>query len=555
MSIAKSGVKGYEYQYLATVYIALNIGLHNISSLLVEKKGSEDIFLQINNGLTQNTIEIQVKRESSTLNISKLAEWLTHFQEGITDNNLLYRLDTIDEIALFITKSRCNDDTVQFKKLVPNVAPNINVFISNEWNNDFVQAISEYSDNTTRLLSLRKNFCISQAKAFEDKKHTTEVFKRILIWEEVSDENLSLGINLLLNKAYNIPQSQTGSVLLNLIEIVKQGRDEQSNIKPLFEQFIDKNRAGAPVIDPNYKKRPEEESLFDELKSNNLLLLTGASLCGKSELAKQIASRFFIEGYNYLIAADIQTIIQFFAQNPIEDKIAILEDPWGHIEKSRESLNDWKRIENFVANLPSNHKLIITSRKEIIQDIYSIKSLNHKRLSGNSWHDLTLSDSHFLMDYWETISQNKNLPYEVVHSIENHLQTALGEEKLQIGQLQFLAATDELDLKGKTKSELEHIARMNSQEIGESIRDKNQEVAELISLLALVSTTTIGVNKRELAYILSNDESFYSKLKKGFWTSGYGKEEENYPEYATAPILSEQATRNLEYLERRFFYN
>jgi len=58
MSIAKSGVKGYEYQYLATVYIALNIGLHNISSLLVEKKGSEDIFLQINNGLTQNTFEL-----------------------------------------------------------------------------------------------------------------------------------------------------------------------------------------------------------------------------------------------------------------------------------------------------------------------------------------------------------------------------------------------------------------------------------------------------------------------------------------------------------------
>lgn len=177
--------------------------------------------------------------------------------------------------------------------------------------------------------------------------------------------------------------------------------------------------------------------------------IIGSSFCGKSELARQIALRLVFEGYNYSFHTDLLSMTQFFGQNPSEDKVAILEDPWGHLEKSTESIDIWKRIENFSANLPPHQKMIITSRKEIIQSIYPGRPGTFKQLANQPWHDLTLSDTDFLVNYWKNISNERHLSANVIQLIERHLQITTDEKKLQIGQLKHLAGCDLKDLDWK----------------------------------------------------------------------------------------------------------
>ncbi|HEV7329982.1 MAG TPA: hypothetical protein VGN63_02985 [Flavisolibacter sp.] len=552
MNITSSGVKGYEYQYKVTVFIVLSIGLSNISSVLIEAKGHEDTFLKITEDLQDIDIEVQVKSEVSGLDIPKLADWLTHFEEGSSDKNLLLRIQNGKGRVVFVTKSRCNDDTVKLKKKLGDITQHSNVAINKSWNNAFVKAVSEYTDSTKGLLSSRQLFCQTQSKAFEDKNHTSEILGRILIWEEVSDEELDRNIRLLLNEKYKIPQSLTASLVPDLIQAVTDGRDKGCNIASAFDRIIHRKQIGAPKVEAKYEVRPEHEKLYLELESKGLLLLTGISLCGKTELAKQLALSFFRKGYHYFITSEIQALSQFLSQNPSEDKIAILDDPWGHIDVTSESLSDLKRVEKLLADLPSNHKLIVTSRREILQAIYSSQKVRNK-IAGNPWNDLTVADSKFLSNYWDKLCVQKKLPHTVRDSIHELLTNTSEGEKLQIGQLQYLAGNDFAELVGKSQSELEHIARMNAIEVGMNIKAKHPKAAELIAILALIATTNAGIDKTHLAYILSEEEKLYTLIEKRFWVSGRGldEEEENYPIYKQQYVLSEEVKNSIEYLERR----
>ncbi len=107
MNVSTVGIKGYEYQYKSTVLIALSMDFENRSELYVEKAGSEDATLIINKNSGNEPAEIQIKRESSNIDINKLLSWLCHFQEKSSDNNLLYRITNYSCIALFVTQSRC----------------------------------------------------------------------------------------------------------------------------------------------------------------------------------------------------------------------------------------------------------------------------------------------------------------------------------------------------------------------------------------------------------------------------------------------------------------
>lgn len=553
MSITSSGVKGYEYQYKVTVFIVLSIGLKNISSVLVEAKGHEDTFLKITEDFQNIDIEVQVKSETERLDILKLADWLTHFEEGSSDKNLLQRIKTGNARALFVTKARCNDDTVKLRKKLGEITPNSNIGITKAWNTAFVEAVAEYTDLTKWLLSSRQQFCKAQSKTFEDRNYTSKILSRVLIWEEVSDEELDRNIRSLLNEKYRIPQSLTASLIPELIQAVTAGRDTGGDIAQAFDRIIHRKQIGAPKVETRYERRAEQEKLYLDLESKGVLLLTGTSLCGKTELAKQLASSFFRKGYNYIITSELQALSQFLSQNIFEDKIVILDDPWGHIDITADSLHDLKKVEKLLIDLPSNHKLIVTTRREILQLIYSSSEALRRKMGEHVWHDLTISDSEFLSKFWIKLCAERKLHLTVRDSIYELLIKKTDEEKLQIGQLQYLASNDLSELTGKTQSELEHIARMNAIEIGSNLKAKHPEAAELMAVLALVATTNAGVNKVHLAYILSDEEKLYSLIEKGVWVSGgkYDDEEEAYPVYEKQYELDKGIKKNIEYLERR----
>ena len=124
------------------------------------------------------------------------------------------------------------------------------------------------------------------------------LIKNTLILEQIVEEKVDDEILNCLNKKFSIPQSLSEDLYLKLLEIVKKGRDSKKDIIPTLKNLIFKSKINRYTITENFISRKEEVECFEILNNSNLLLLTGISQCGKTELAKKIANDFIDIGYN-----------------------------------------------------------------------------------------------------------------------------------------------------------------------------------------------------------------------------------------------------------------
>jgi len=166
MSIEKTGPKGYDYQYNITVLIAL-LELKEGNKIYVEKAGSEDATLIINNDI----LEIQMKREQSNLSMNKFVQWVCHFQERKSDNNLLHLLKSAKNTkVLFVTKSRCNDDVSMLVQPLFILTKHLDFKLNRKWKSNFVSALKSFTkaNGGEKLSDERNRFCQEQGKIFEN---------------------------------------------------------------------------------------------------------------------------------------------------------------------------------------------------------------------------------------------------------------------------------------------------------------------------------------------------------------------------------------------------
>ncbi|RYX89413.1 hypothetical protein EON78_07275, partial [bacterium] len=112
-----------------------------------------------------------------------------------------------------------------------------------------------------------------------------------------------------------------------------------------------------PVISDNYVAREEEAKLKEILKSQNVLLLTGISFCGKSQLSKKISTELISDGFTYQSRSDVNEAERFL-RDTSEKRLFLLEDPFGH-DSNSESSENFRRVEELIRNLPSSNKLIV----------------------------------------------------------------------------------------------------------------------------------------------------------------------------------------------------
>lgn len=551
MSVTIAGIKGYEYQYKATVLLSLSYNT-TTNELYVEKQGSEDALLIINKAGNLKTIEVQVKSENSILDIQLLTNWLCHFKERSSDNNLLERIISDPAlIALFITNSRCNDDTVGLRTTISNMHLH-NVFAKNtNLKNKFILQLGAQDFGDTTLKIKRKKFCVSQSMKLKP-LDLSQIFERILILEEFSDERLDSCVLDLLNKRYQIAQSNAKLVYLKLLDVVKFGRDSKSNIIPACDQVLQDYRIGRPVLDPYYEYRDEERTLTDLLTKDNILLLTGISLCGKSELAKRVAAHFFDKGYDFKLSDDIDEINRFLATNPLDNKIAILEDPWGHSKPKLEFYEYTRKIVNLISNAQIHHKVIVTSRIEIIFEIFKHKRLNMCSISNRNWIDLTIYDKSLLLNFWANLVIAKSLSSEISDIVSKGIFNSSKDSLLQIGQLIYLVNQDVDTLKSLSYSEIENIARRNSSEIADRVFEKNEFYAEVLSVLALCCNHIYDVTNDDLVYIFTNTDDRISFIEDTIHFSTYtGYKKPVFPKYKLGIKLDKRFSEALEYLEEK----
>lgn len=552
MSVTIDGIKGYEYQYKVTVLIALITEADKVE-LYVEKEGSEDALLLIEiNGFTLN-IEIQVKRESNLIDITKIVQWLCHFQERKSDNNLLQKLiDNSQNIALFVTHSRCSDSTLQLKTDFLSFEKHNSISFTQEFYDDFKKALKNIKFGDSELMNNREQFCKSQADSLKSKTELNKTLEQCLIFEEFTDEKVDKYITSILNSNYSIAQSRTDIVYLQLLEIVKDGRDSGKDISKKIKNYLQSVKIGTPIIDSQYKERKEESLLIEELAKNGVLFLTGISQCGKTELAKTIANYYVKKGYDYQIHDDISDLKRFLNSNISDNKVAILEDPFGHISLNANYFEILHKIKDLIGNKEKHHFVIVTSKIELLSEVFDSSIKSDYNIKGYHWQDLTIRDKEQINSFWERIATNKTLPKEIISTVSRGIKESENQNVLQIGQLIYLVNEEIDQLTKKDYNELEHIARRNSIEIANDIKTKNKLAASILAVSSICSDPIHKLDFKDLAYILSNTSDLISITNKEVFTSSFGDDKTpQFPSYSKDICLNEEVIIAISYLEER----
>ncbi|MEC2072493.1 nSTAND3 domain-containing NTPase [Alkalihalophilus marmarensis] len=554
MSIELIGPQGYEYQYLATAFLALsNLEKNNIR-LVVEKQGGEDAELTFFNGNEEITIEIQVKSSHNDLTLEELTLWLSHFPDRSSENNLIDRLkDDSCRYALFITRARGTDSVRPF--LTRDISLNNNAF-NNDLLNGIVDCLKENKEEESKLKQERKNHCSEQAKYFKKhKKLLRQITKRSLVWENMEDTVLTNKCLDLLNKEYSVPFNKTKIVLLEIMELVKKARNEREDVITVIKELIDRYSAEKIQLNPINVEREGIKDLEEVLEERNVLLLTGISFCGKTHLAKRIAREFQGSGYNCLIESDLKEATRFLMKNSVEERLCIIEDPFGQIDLEDNYYELWSSLTDLVSKLSINRKLIVTSKKELIRKIHGIEDPMVWMIEGNAWFDLTVKDHNFIKDIWSAYCLEKGVSDDVARLVSGGISELPKENLLQPGQLKHLAFQENSVLKQKEFGELIELATVDAQKIGMYFNTRSEDFKKVLIALGLGSTTSQPINTNEITFILSDSGSRPSiiELEKGYKVMTFhGKASTpSFPSYEISTELPNSILEHLDDLENR----
>ncbi|MBN3584815.1 hypothetical protein JYB64_20655 [Algoriphagus aestuarii] len=551
MNVSITGVQGYEYQYKITLLIYLIHHAENLQ-LFVESVGNEDALLVLEDNNVKTRIQVQIKHERGSLNTEKLVDWLCHFEGRKKNASLLQRLsDKEDDIVLFATRSRCSDETVFLKSDLDRLSPHLNLKVSREQKKNFITALEQIDHGASKLMQARNSFNSQLAQTLKKNKRLEKLFSGIVIWEEFSDEKVDSTIINILTRKYQIASSLANVTYLELLEEIKNGRNNQKDIQPTLRAVIQKRKIGRPITETDYLFRGDEDKFEKIVLKEKFLLLTGLTLCGKSEVAKVIAANLVDAGYDYHHTSDVKDLKHFFATNIIDHKIAILEDPWGHLNLLPGYEGIFREIEQLLQNLQQHHHVIITSSLHRLFELFQTESLQNCNVLNRTWKDLTERDPAKISKHWQSLSLRRTIDGSVIELVTKGLVQSSSDHLLQIGQLKFLANYEKTELLSKSFHELEHIARRSSREIADWIFGKDPYYSEVLGVLAMVSTSIENVNYLHLRYIFSTDTSRPSFIDKDNVSIFKEDQELKFPSYGTSPILDQRTSTALEYLEER----
>jgi len=552
MTISLSGPQGYEYQYLVTAYLAISLIDDESLQLFIEKSGGEDAEINIEKDGVRRTLEVQVKRFSGDLSLDVATSWLCHFASQKSDDNLLFRLMSDSaRSALFVTDSRCLDETKAF----------IHNFSFNTHDKsplkrtlfDHVIDILEQMDlSDTDLGKKRSEFCKKLAQDLRgDKSFFEDVLKRVTIWEQIKDGEIETRLYSILNKKYLVPQSQCNELLLKILQAVRNARDKQENIIPSIIDLITGFKGNRIFVSTINVARRNIAELISQLEKDKVLLLTGSSFCGKTHTAKFIAQEFQDRGFTCSQGNNIEDASRFLTFSGTEDRLFLLGDPFGSVELKEESSHIWHGLNDLIHSIPSHRLLIVTSRRDLLRTLKRTANIAEWKIYGYNWYDLTVRDRKFLIAMWEMFCEEKQLSSATRGLVSTYLKTAPEDDLLQPGHLRHLSHREADELANKTMAEIFHIARADAEELGNFLNDRNSNCRQLLMALALSSTTIEPVYMKELAFILSETEDTPSFLLGVFRVlSNKDMVKPHFPQYTRQDNLSTEYEEELDYLEK-----
>lgn len=566
MSVEIVGALGFDYQYTVTLYMILKYLEMDHFEVLVENESFEDAKLSYQLEDKTYHIELQVKKKASEIAYDEFATWLAHFQKSKSDCFILDRIQQSDtNYLVFVTNNRCTDNVSKFVGKENEIKEN-KICFSAEMLKDLKLRMLKGIDNKNELGRKRKEHI---EQYFNQKKNElNKVLGRVYIIER--KDQIEREIYIILKEQYQIPKMICRDVMNQMLDVVRQGRDSGEDITALIREIL-KNKRFSRVLpeDKSFYKRDSIDILKSELLQKNLLLLTGVPFSGKTYIAKTIAQELQDNGYYVKLTDNIieDQEAYYFLMSPENDsRLLLIEDPFGHIGKSENYIQIRDKIEGLIRDrLSINRKVIITSRLDILLDVFQKKQIEECKIQGNGWINTSISSKEEAEKIWLRFYGESDESLQVFErlkrSFDHHDETVF----LEIGEMRhLLLSVQNINvLTHMSTDEIIKQARISSEEVCRKIKSYGETYKDIFILLGCFCNIVRSVSVKDLAYILcSNEESVSIRQKmEEEVTVSIGDRQKNshihqeFPVYAQMPKLDEDIISILRVLcEKGYIY-
>lgn len=562
MSIEIIGQQKYRFQDHVCVLLSVLASGNPGASLQIEPKGGEDALLQITEGGVDRMVEVQVKGSTVAITHDVLADWLAHYPARCASGSLLERISSdCSRSVLFVASGRCND-AVSPHALPLSVhtthLPKGVVTTSTELG--MRESLRNYgigSSSTDSALTKRRRADIGARLVVTPAASLQAALQRVLITERLDEPEVIRCIRDNLEAVHRVVPDRVEEATRRIKEIVVKEKNTGVNVLPQVERVISWGSAVDPLVASSYVPRGEEDALLARLSLDSALLLTGAPRVGKTFCARNLAYSLQSQGYSVRICTDISEAERYLTEPVTGNRAALVDDPLGGAHAADNAARELMLLSALIPKLANGRRLIVSQAQDRLLQISRCQSVSAVRTGNLPWVEMSIGANGFLGGLWSALTADYSVPPALGTLVAEAIEA--GQLDLEPGCLVYLAANhDRVGSDAQLADVISH-ARQDSRSLGDALRE--EQLAPLMSALAIASTPSLRSTELELAFVLDDkrsDRPGESNVKgtMSCWPSRASTTSPAPPpSYVPLPALSAQQIGDLDRLELRRMVN
>jgi hypothetical protein len=558
MSIEIIGQQKYRFQDYVCVFLAVLASGNPGASLQIEPQDGEDALLQTTEGGVARTVEVQVKGATAAITHDVLADWLAHYPAYGDSGSLLERISSdSSRSVLFVASGRCND------AVVPHAVP-LSVHttqvqkgaLTNATEHGMREGLRNYetgASSTDSKLVNRRRANIGAWLVVTSAASLKTALQRVLIAEQLDEPEVLRCIRDTLEAVHRVVPDRVEEATRRITEIVVKEKKTGVNILPQVDRVISWGSAVDPLVAASYISRGEEDALLDRLSLDSALLLTGAPRVGKTSCARNLAYSLQGQGYSVRICADISEAERYLTEPVTGNRAALVDDPLGGAHAADNAARELMLLGALIPKLTNGRRLIVSQAQDRLLQVSRCQSVSAVRTGKLSWVEMSIGANSFLGSLWSALTSDYSVPSALGTLVADAIEA--GQLDLEPGSLVYLAVNhDRVSADAQLADVISH-ARQDSKSLGDALRE--EQLAPLMSALAIASTPSLRSAELELAFVLDDKRSDRpgESNVKGTMSSWPRRASTAPPApppiYVPLPALSAQQIDDLDSLELR----
>lgn len=558
MSIEIIGQQKYLFQDHVCALLAVLVSGSPGASLQIEPKDGEDAVLQTTEGGVARTVEVQVKGSTAAITHDVLADWLAHYPPHRASGSLLERISSdCSRSVLFVASGRCNDAVVAHAmplSVHTTHVPKGRVATTTECG--MRESLHKYETGTSSTdskLTKQRRADIGVRLAVTPAASLQAALQRVLITERLDEPQVLRRIRDTLEAVHRVVPDRVEEATRRIKEIVVKEKKTGVNVLPQVDKVISWGSAVDPLVAASYVSRGEEVALLDRLSRQSALLLTGAPRVGKTSCARNLAYSLQSQGYSVRICTDISEAERYLTEPVTGNRAALVDDPLGGAHAADNAARELMLLDALIPKLTNGRRLIVSQAQDRLLQFSRCQSVSAVRTGNLPWVEMSIGANGFLGGLWSALTADYSVPQALETLVAGAIEA--GKLDLEPGCLVYLAANhDRVSADAQLADVISH-ARQDSRSLGDALRE--EQLAPLMSALAIASTPSLRSAELELAFVLddkrsdrpgeSNVRGTMSSLPSRASTTPPAPP----PSYVPPPALSAQQIGDLDRLELR----